>query len=240
MNTRLFFELLTHTGLRISEAVGLTWDHVELGERPRLLVREQFYRGKRRRLKIRQGRRDIPLSGGMAHLLREHRRDTYRGGATPVFASAAGTELHASNVASRVLKPAAASAGLGEWVLRKGKRSRTRGWGFHTFRHTCASLLFDAGKNVREICDWLGHADPRSRCAPTSTSWTKGSAMPTSSTKRCAKGRSTPQLARPRRVPLRFRAWRDRQEQSSRGNPKESLAKRVLYPRSTRSASAVR
>ena len=31
---------------------------------------------------------------------------------------------------------------------------------FHTFRHTCASLLFDSGRNIRQTCDWLGHADP--------------------------------------------------------------------------------
>jgi integrase len=31
---------------------------------------------------------------------------------------------------------------------------------FHTFRHTCASLLFEAGKNVRQVAAWLGHADP--------------------------------------------------------------------------------
>jgi integrase len=40
---RLFFEFLTHSGLRISEAIGLTWEHVELGRRPRVLVREQLY-----------------------------------------------------------------------------------------------------------------------------------------------------------------------------------------------------
>lgn len=144
---RLFFELLTHTGLRISEAIGLTWQHVELGTRPRLLVREQFYRGKRRRLKSRQGRREIPLSAGMAEQLRQRRRDTYRGDTAPVFAAATGSELHPSNVASRVLKPAARAVGL-PWVS------------FHTFRHTCASLLFDAGKNVKQVQEWLGHADP--------------------------------------------------------------------------------
>lgn len=32
--------------------------------------------------------------------------------------------------------------------------------GFHTFRHTCASMLFEAGKNIRQVADWLGHADP--------------------------------------------------------------------------------
>ncbi len=36
---RLFFEFLTHTGLRISEAIGLTWEHIELGDRPRVLPR---------------------------------------------------------------------------------------------------------------------------------------------------------------------------------------------------------
>lgn len=31
---------------------------------------------------------------------------------------------------------------------------------FHTFRHTCASLLFQAGRNVKQVQAWLGHADP--------------------------------------------------------------------------------
>ena len=31
---------------------------------------------------------------------------------------------------------------------------------FHTFRHTCASLLFDSGKNVKQVQEWLGHSDP--------------------------------------------------------------------------------
>jgi Phage integrase family len=32
--------------------------------------------------------------------------------------------------------------------------------GFHAFRHTCASLLFEAGRNVKQVSAWLGHADP--------------------------------------------------------------------------------
>jgi integrase len=31
---------------------------------------------------------------------------------------------------------------------------------FHTFRHTCASLLFEAGRNVKQVQEWLGHATP--------------------------------------------------------------------------------
>jgi integrase len=31
---------------------------------------------------------------------------------------------------------------------------------FHTFRHTCASLLFAAGKSPKQVQGWLGHTDP--------------------------------------------------------------------------------
>ena len=153
---RLFFEFLTHTGLRISEAIGLTWEHIELGRRPRVLVREQVYNGKRRRLKTRQGRREIRLSPAMAERLRAHRRDAYSGDRAPVFATGTGTELSRPNLARRVLKPAAKAAGL--TVEREGERVP---WvSFHTFRHTCASLLFESGRNVKQVAEWLGHADP--------------------------------------------------------------------------------
>lgn len=43
---RLFFEFLTHTGLRISEAIEVRWGHdLDLGERPTLKLRRQFTGG---------------------------------------------------------------------------------------------------------------------------------------------------------------------------------------------------
>ena len=144
---RLFFELLAHTGLRISEAIGLTWEHLDLGESARVRVREQVYEGRRKRLKSGAGRRDIPLSAGMASRLITHRRDHYGGDQTPVFASSGGTPLEPSRVARVALRPAATGVGL-DWV------------NFHAFRHTCASLLFEAGRNVKQVAEWLGHADP--------------------------------------------------------------------------------
>jgi len=144
---RLFFEFLTHTGLRISEAIGLRWEHVELGEHPHIKVREQFYRGKRRKLKSGAGRREIPLSQGMAARLLVLRRETYRGPKSPVFPSSVGTELIRGKVAERVLNPAREAVGL-TWVS------------FHAFRHTCASLLFQDDKNIKQVQVWLGHADP--------------------------------------------------------------------------------
>lgn len=155
---QLFFEFLTHTGMRISEAIGLTWRHVELGEKPHVKVREQVYRGKRKKLKTRKARRDIPLSSGMAARMRELRAQSAAGPRDPVFCSSVGTTLIPGKVARNVLWPAAAAANL---VLEiNDEESERFPVTFHTFRHTCASLLFEDGRNIKQVQEWLGHADP--------------------------------------------------------------------------------
>jgi integrase len=94
----------------------------------------------------------------MAERLRASRRDSYRGDTAPVFATRAGTELSRPNLAGRVLKPAAAAVRLTADVA--GKDEPAPWVSFHTFRHTCASLLFAEDKNVKQVQEWLGHADP--------------------------------------------------------------------------------
>lgn len=141
---QLMFELLAHTGLRISESIGLTWADVELGRSPRLLVRRQDCRGEIGPLKSAKSRRDIPLSPGMARRLQSARGT--RNAAERVFTSPQGFPLSDGNLRRRVLTPAVEAAGF-PWVT------------FHTFRHTCASLLFEAGRDVKQVSEWLGHAD---------------------------------------------------------------------------------
>ncbi len=158
--SRLFVTFLAHTGLRISEAVGLRWEHLDLDEHPEVRVREQLYKGKRKRLKSQDGKRDVPLSPGMARQLLALRIDKYRGPESPVFASRAGTPLRPENVYRRALAPAAIGAGFKVEVEVNGKRKTRSAVSFHTFRHTCASLLFEAGRNVKQVQAWLGHADP--------------------------------------------------------------------------------
>ena len=51
------------------------------------------------------------------------------------------------HVAARVLKPAARRAGV-PWA------------GFHTFRHTNATMLFRHGLNAKQVQMWLGHHSP--------------------------------------------------------------------------------
>jgi integrase len=155
----LFFEFLSHTGLRISEAVGLRWEHLDLGEDPAVHVREQLYKGKRKRLKSKEGKRDLPLSPRMTERLLAQRRDAYRGPKSPVFCSRAGTELRPENVYRRILAPAAISVGFQVEVEVDGVKRTRSTISFHTFRHTCASLLFEAERNVKQVQTWLGHAD---------------------------------------------------------------------------------
>jgi integrase len=142
---REFFELLAQTGLRIGEAVALTWKDIDLGKQ-RLIVRKRLYRGRMDAPKSRYGRRTIPLSRGLTQALWRLRGPAAPDEA-PVFPSKNGGFLDPSNVAARVLKPAARRAGV-PWV------------GFHTFRHTCATMLFRHGLNAKQAQMWLGHHSP--------------------------------------------------------------------------------
>ncbi len=149
---RTCFALLSHTGLRIGELLGLQWQHVHLGDDPHVLVDGQVYRGKRKsRPKSHHGVRQLPLSPGMAVALDRYRRDSEYGESTdPVFASVIGTPLDYSGLRRNVLRPAVEASGI-DWP---------KGQAFHMFRKTAASLIHDSGKSGRQLADWLGHHDP--------------------------------------------------------------------------------
>jgi integrase len=154
---RTFFEFLAHTGCRIGEAIALQWRHVDLDQR-RVLIRRRWYRKAFAPPKSRYGRRDIPLSQGMAEELRRLRRG--RDDEALVFTSEQGHLINQNNLMRRVLKPACVRAGFGEWAISGGHRS-ARSWvSFHTFRHSCASSLFRAGLNAKQVQAWLGHHSP--------------------------------------------------------------------------------
>lgn len=140
---RLFFELLAHGGLRISEQIGLECGDVIFGERPRLRVERQHCKGKTRGLKY-ESRRELPLAPGMARRLWPLAAG--RPEDAPLFPNARGGRLSESNLRYRVLEPVRERVGL-TWVT------------FHSFRHTCGSLQLEAGRTVVQVSKWLGHAD---------------------------------------------------------------------------------
>jgi len=149
---RLLFELLAHTGLRIGEATELRWGRdVILVNKPYIKLRWQFADDKVCAPKSSYGKRDIPLSPGLAAkltLAQPPHADRQL-----VFTTSAGTRLNRHNFYRDVIYPVTESAGM-RWVTP------------HTFRHTCASLLFadpahgGGGKNVKQVQEWLGHHSP--------------------------------------------------------------------------------
>lgn len=143
---RLVFELLAATGVRRSELIAIEGRHLALdGARPHVTIRQRAVRQTGRGmvlgpLKSRHGRRDFPIPLELADRLRALR--------TPadalVFESPIGGPYDTHHLHQRVLAPACSEAGV-EWA------------GFHTFRHTVASRMFAAGRNVVQVQRWLGH-----------------------------------------------------------------------------------
>lgn len=143
----LFFRVLVSLGLRISEAIELRWRDVDLGTRT-VRIRRNFYDGEVGSLKTKYSRRDLKLAAELGRELWTLRKDTKARDGDLVFTSARGQRVDSSNLSERVMKPAAKKAGV-EWVT------------FHTFRHTCASLLFNDEKwNPKQVQVWLGHHSP--------------------------------------------------------------------------------
>jgi len=144
---RPLFELLAATGLRISEAIGLRWSDLVLdGPAPHLRVRRAIVRGATVAPKSRHGARLIPLTPELAARLRAHRPRTAVDDAF-VFPGRDGGASDQGSLRRRVLVPAAERAGL-------------TGVGFHTLRHTCASMLIESGLSPLRLQRWMGHHSP--------------------------------------------------------------------------------
>lgn len=144
---RLFFHVLVHLGLRISEAIELRWRDVDLGTNS-VRIRRKFYDGEVGPPKSTYGRRSLKLTDEVSAALWELRKQTRARDGDLVFTSVRGCRIDASNLMGDVLKPAALAAGVG-WA------------NFHTFRHTCATLLFTKAEwNPKQVQLWLGHHSP--------------------------------------------------------------------------------
>lgn len=141
---RLFFETIASTGARWSEAIAWRRRDLDLG-RSCLEVRRSLYEGKPQAPKTRHSRRDIPLSAALLSRLKD--ATSKLGPDDLIFRATNGAPLRAENVRRRQLKPAGEKVGV-PWI------------GFHTFRHTAASLLFANGANVVRVQRFLGHHSP--------------------------------------------------------------------------------
>ncbi|GIK77333.1 MAG: hypothetical protein BroJett022_10230 [Actinomycetes bacterium] len=110
-----------------------------------LKVRRSLYQGEPQPPKTRHSRRSIPLSADLLDKLAT--KVAVLDPDDLIFSASNGAPLRAENVRRRQLKPAGERIGA-PWI------------GFHTFRHTAASLLFGRGANVVRVQRFLGHHSP--------------------------------------------------------------------------------
>jgi integrase len=146
---RLLLELLAATGLRISEAIALQRLHVQLeGPGSEVCIRRALVRGRIEPPKTKHGRREVRLPDSLATKLRAHLAAQPDQDSTAIlFPNESDAPLDPSNLRPRVLKPLVRQAGA-PWA------------GFHTFRHTFASLHLKRGTNLLQLSRALGHHSP--------------------------------------------------------------------------------
>jgi len=138
---RLLFELLAQTGLRISEALALTKADLDFGKR-RLSVSRRFADGELDAPKTRHGVRQVPMSSGLARQF--WTRLASANDEALLFATSTGQPLDRSKLYA-IVRAAGKRAGI-EWPV-----------GLHTFRHSCASIMFRRGVPKEAIRRLLGH-----------------------------------------------------------------------------------
>ncbi len=143
---RLLFEVLATCGLRISEAIALQRLHLQLdGSKPELCVRRGIVSGRIEPPKTKYGRREIRLPASLVSRLRVHLAEQVDQDSTAlVFTNQTGGVIDSNNLRRRVLKPLVEEANA-PWA------------GFHTFRHTFASIHLSQGTNLLQLSRALGH-----------------------------------------------------------------------------------
>ncbi|MFB6536185.1 tyrosine-type recombinase/integrase [Streptomyces noursei] len=162
-------------GLRQGEIFGLAVDNI--GDLGWLYVRQQVkkVRGTLVYAPPKRGKlRDVPLDPEVSAALTEHLKrfppvEVTLPWLTPtgpkvthrlVFTSGVGTALWSNAFNDQRWKPALASAGIIPTPEKGQRYAPAREHGMHALRHFYASVLLDAGENIKALSLYLGHSDP--------------------------------------------------------------------------------
>lgn len=133
-------------GLRVSEILGLQWGDIDL-LRSTMSIRRSVVQGHVGAAKTIYSEAELPLSSEIVAALTEwYSQAAYRADGDYVFASDSGGPMWVDVLRSDVLMPAAEKAGIGKI-------------GWHTLRHTYATVLEQMGARMKVAQELLRHAD---------------------------------------------------------------------------------
>lgn len=133
---------LAGTGVRITEALSLDWDDVDL-KAGTVAIRKS---------KTEAGERRIKVPAGVVKMLRARRRRPFSWGHENgpdgiVFPTVLGKRRDRHNAA-------------GEWREYRERAKLPDSYTFHAFRKSVATALDQAGLTPRDVAEYLGHANP--------------------------------------------------------------------------------
>ena len=156
----LAFKIACYYGFRRSEIIGLKWDAIDF-EQKTITVKHKVTICRRKiwlsdKLKTESSFRTLPLIPQIEQdlLLRKKINDTNRELYASsydqrykdyVFVDELGKLLFPDNLTHQF-----------QLVVKKNNLKHIR---FHDLRHSCASLLLSSGVHMKQIQEWLGHAD---------------------------------------------------------------------------------
>lgn len=148
-----FFKFMAFTGLRMSEALALTWEDVDLANR-RIEVNKQWYRGRIAKPKTHCSKRTVSIYEPIMSMLHDRRKEVvefylrkpeYKD-LDLVFPGPSGKHREPSGIA-HIFKRS----------LRRAKLPLTLSP--HNLRHTFASFLFSFTENILFASKRLGHSN---------------------------------------------------------------------------------
>jgi len=146
---RAFFCCAGLTGPRLGELLGLQWKHIDLAGR-KLLIEQSLWHGKLVPPKTQGSVRTIYFGDTLAMALTQHNERTgHKEPDSFVFCSKDGSPLNPDVLRKDVLYP----------ILDRLQIPRSSGAsGFHTFRHSAASILNERTGNLKLAQRLLGHS----------------------------------------------------------------------------------
>jgi len=138
-----------YTGMRPSEILGLTMDHLDF-ENSTIRVVAQISRDlseihAEQGLKTKKSERTIGFSKDLQVLISQHIEKFGLGPNRLILKTNSGKVLRYKGAIEMFREPARMAG------LKKGE-------GIHQLRHTCVSILISEGANPKEIQEWVGHA----------------------------------------------------------------------------------
>jgi ATP-dependent helicase/nuclease subunit A len=144
-----------HTGMRAAEVCGLTWDCVDLKEKSIKVEKILINQNKKWVFgtpKTRSSQREILIGDILANILKDHKKDQAKNrlkyGPHYTQSNFVCTKENGETITTDSLK----------YLSRVVNYDLGINFNFHSLRHTHATMLLEAGANIKDIQERLGHS----------------------------------------------------------------------------------